>query len=209
MTGYTRLMARAARAGGRCRSRRRHGGRAWSASGSCSGPAPAWVSVAFYVWGALLGILLISQFWTLANDIYDPRQAKRLFGFIGGGATLGGIDRLGADRADRRNAGRHQRRCCCSAATLICSACVVATILGREQAAAGAGAPTARRSAASRMAEAFDAAARSRHMQIIALVISFGAVGAAILEQQVNMAAEASRARRRPIRSALPGQIRF
>ena len=49
--------------------------------------------MAFYVWGALLGILLISQFWTLANDIYDPRQAKRLFGFIGGGAQLGGIDR--------------------------------------------------------------------------------------------------------------------
>src|SRR6185436_16373729 len=36
-----------------------------------------WVSVAFYVWGALLGILLISQFWTLANGIYYPRQAKR------------------------------------------------------------------------------------------------------------------------------------
>ena len=49
-----------------------------------------WVSVAFYVLGLMLGILLISQFWTLANDIYDPRQARRLFGFIGGGASLGG-----------------------------------------------------------------------------------------------------------------------
>jgi AAA family ATP:ADP antiporter len=38
-----------------------------------------WVSVAFYVWGGILGILLISQFWTLANGIYDPRQAKRSF----------------------------------------------------------------------------------------------------------------------------------
>src|SRR5215207_4292016 len=37
-----------------------------------------WVSVAFYVWGALLGILLISEFWTLANGIYEPRQAKRI-----------------------------------------------------------------------------------------------------------------------------------
>ena len=46
--------------------------------------------VAFYVYGMLFGILLISQFWTLANDIYDPRQARRLFGFIGGGASLGG-----------------------------------------------------------------------------------------------------------------------
>ena len=33
---------------------------------------------------------MISQFWTLANDVYDPRQAKRIFGFIGGGASLGG-----------------------------------------------------------------------------------------------------------------------
>ena len=50
-----------------------------------------WVSVAFYVAALLLGVLLISQFWTLANIVYDPRQAKRLFGFIGGGAPLGGI----------------------------------------------------------------------------------------------------------------------
>ena len=50
-----------------------------------------WVSVAFYVAGLILGVLLISQFWTLANIVYDPRQAKRLFGFIGGGAPLGGV----------------------------------------------------------------------------------------------------------------------
>ena len=45
----------------------------------------------FYLWGLILGALLISQFWTLANGIYDPRQAKRLFGFIGGGVMLGGV----------------------------------------------------------------------------------------------------------------------
>src|SRR5687767_13805520 len=52
--------------------------------------AQEWASVAFYVLGLILGILLISQFWTLANDVYDARQAKRLFGFIGGGSSLGG-----------------------------------------------------------------------------------------------------------------------
>ena len=49
-----------------------------------------WVTVAFYLFGQILGVLLISQFWTLANDVYDARQAKRLFGFIGAGASLGG-----------------------------------------------------------------------------------------------------------------------
>ena len=43
----------------------------------------------------ILSILLISQFWTLANDVYDPRQAKRIFGFIGGGASLGGATGAG------------------------------------------------------------------------------------------------------------------
>ena len=46
-----------------------------------------WVSAAFYLFGQVLGTLLLSQFWTVANDIYDPRQARRLFGFIGGGAS--------------------------------------------------------------------------------------------------------------------------
>jgi len=31
-----------------------------------------WVSVAFYLMALLLGVLLISQFWTLANLVYDP-----------------------------------------------------------------------------------------------------------------------------------------
>jgi len=49
------------------------------------------VAVAFYVFGRLFGILVISQFWTLANEVYDARQARRLFGFIGGGSSLGGV----------------------------------------------------------------------------------------------------------------------
>jgi AAA family ATP:ADP antiporter len=57
------------------------------------GAGSGWTSVdvGFYLFGQIYGILLISQFWTLANIIFDPRQAKRLFGFIGGGASLGGI----------------------------------------------------------------------------------------------------------------------
>ena len=49
-----------------------------------------WVSVALYILGLIFAILLVSQFWSLANAVYDPRQAKRLFGFIGGGTSLGG-----------------------------------------------------------------------------------------------------------------------
>jgi AAA family ATP:ADP antiporter len=53
--------------------------------------ARSWVPVVFYVFTSIVYGMLASQFWLLANHLYDPRQAKRLFGVIGGGALLGGI----------------------------------------------------------------------------------------------------------------------
>ncbi len=46
---------------------------------------------AFYVWVELLGGLLIVQFWTLGNEIFTSRQAKRLFAVIGGGGVIANI----------------------------------------------------------------------------------------------------------------------
>lgn len=45
----------------------------------------------FYIWVALAGLILVSQFWLLANSIFNPREAKRLFGVVGAGAIAGGI----------------------------------------------------------------------------------------------------------------------
>jgi len=50
-----------------------------------------WFLYLFYVWVALYAVLAASQFWVLANLVYNVREAKRLFGFIGSGAILGGI----------------------------------------------------------------------------------------------------------------------
>ncbi|MGB3545938.1 MAG: hypothetical protein WBA17_03140 [Saprospiraceae bacterium] len=51
----------------------------------------AHVAFWFYLWVALFGLLSASQFWMMANLVFDIRQAKRLFGFIGAGAIAGGI----------------------------------------------------------------------------------------------------------------------
>lgn len=48
-------------------------------------------SGAFYVWGKIFPVLLVSQFWLVGSLIFDTRQAKRLFGPIGVGLILGGI----------------------------------------------------------------------------------------------------------------------
>jgi ATP/ADP translocase/HEAT repeat protein/CRP-like cAMP-binding protein len=146
----------------------------------------AWVSVAFYVWGALLGILLISQFWTLANGIYDPRQAKRLFGFIGGGVMLGGMTGSGLTALIIETVGTNALLLW-SAATLLACMAIVAAILGREQRPVSLAGEEER---GVTMARAIQLLRGSRQIQIIAVVISFGAFGAALLDQQVNMAAE-------------------
>ncbi|MBI3997248.1 MAG: MFS transporter [Candidatus Omnitrophica bacterium] len=49
------------------------------------------VTGAFYIWVAIFSVLVVTLFWLVANDLYHPREAKRLFGFIGSGGILGGI----------------------------------------------------------------------------------------------------------------------
>ncbi|OGX28508.1 MAG: hypothetical protein A3B78_00195 [Omnitrophica WOR_2 bacterium RIFCSPHIGHO2_02_FULL_67_20] len=53
-------------------------------------PIP-WLAGAFYVWVNIFSVLVVTLFWLVANDLYRPREAKRLFGFIGSGGILGGI----------------------------------------------------------------------------------------------------------------------
>jgi hypothetical protein len=51
------------------------------------GPIVAFV----YLHVAGLGAILLSTFWSLANEAFDPREAKRRFPRIAGAGTIGGI----------------------------------------------------------------------------------------------------------------------
>jgi ATP:ADP antiporter, AAA family len=50
-----------------------------------------WIAAAFYVWVSTFNLLTISVFWSLMADIFSSDQAKRLFGFIAAGGTVGTI----------------------------------------------------------------------------------------------------------------------
>jgi AAA family ATP:ADP antiporter len=50
-----------------------------------------WVAASFFVWTSTFNLLTISVFWSLMADIYSRAQAKRLFGFIAAGGTVGTI----------------------------------------------------------------------------------------------------------------------
>jgi AAA family ATP:ADP antiporter len=50
-----------------------------------------WVLYGFYIWSAIVGLVAVAQFWTLANDMFNPREGKRLFGILTAAGTLGGM----------------------------------------------------------------------------------------------------------------------
>lgn len=45
----------------------------------------------FYVWVNCFGVIAPVQAWSFANSLFDTRQARRLFGLVGAGASFGAI----------------------------------------------------------------------------------------------------------------------
>lgn len=45
----------------------------------------------FFIFASVFNLLIISVFWGFLVDLFRPSQAKRLFGFVGLGGTLGGV----------------------------------------------------------------------------------------------------------------------
>jgi ATP/ADP translocase/HEAT repeat protein/CRP-like cAMP-binding protein len=158
------------------------------------------VSVLFYLAGLILGILLISQFWTLANLVYDPRQAKRLFGFIGAGSSLGGFVGSMVTRQYVKQIGSNNV-ILISAAIMILCVLIVITIIVRERLTDLSGTVEGEQGIGWRQALAL--LRKSEHLQLIALVITFAALGANIIEQQLLLAAQATKGQESAIASFL------
>lgn len=53
--------------------------------------SPDVMAIAFYLHTALFGPVLISAFWSLINERFDPHSAKRAVARISAGGTLGGV----------------------------------------------------------------------------------------------------------------------
>jgi AAA family ATP:ADP antiporter len=130
-----------------------------------------WIAVAFYILSLILAVLLISQFWTLANDVYDPRQAKRIFGFLGGGASLGGATGAAITAFLVETIGA-RNMLLLGAAIMMVSVAIVMTVLKREESAGTSDATQTGEEKGTTGSEAIALLKSSRHLQIIAMVIA-------------------------------------
>jgi len=48
-----------------------------------------WLIYAFNVWVKLFSIVMVTQGWVVASNVFNPREAKRVYGLLGAGAVLG------------------------------------------------------------------------------------------------------------------------
>ena len=60
---------------------------------------PRPISIVIYIHQTLLGPILVSGFWSIVSERFDPRSARKAIGTVGFGATIGGLG--GAILAER------------------------------------------------------------------------------------------------------------
>ncbi len=53
--------------------------------------AGVWVGRVFFIWVSVYNLFVVSVFWSFMTDFYRPSQAKRLFGLVAVGGTLGAV----------------------------------------------------------------------------------------------------------------------
>jgi ATP:ADP antiporter, AAA family len=56
-----------------------------------SGIERAYVAQAFFIWVSVFNLFVVSVFWSFMADLFSNQQARRLFGFIAAGGTVGAL----------------------------------------------------------------------------------------------------------------------
>ncbi len=53
--------------------------------------APTYIARTFFIWTSVFNLFVVSVFWSFMTDLYSNAQARRLFGFIAAGGTVGAL----------------------------------------------------------------------------------------------------------------------
>jgi len=168
-----------------------------------AGQFPRAVAAAVYLHVGSLGSVLISWFWSLINERFDPRTARHFIARIAGGATLGGL--LGGILAERLAkpvgltgmlpvlAGLHLG---CGGLTLVLRAPGTRGPLpARPAPATGLTEPSAPTTEKAGLSLLW----RASYIRDLALLVSLSAIGAALLDYALKAQAAASYGRGAPL----------
>ncbi|MFB3826655.1 MAG: hypothetical protein ACE15B_07790 [Bryobacteraceae bacterium] len=138
-----------------------------------AGERPGIAAVVCYLHVGGVATVLISGFWSVVNERFDPRTAKRQMGRIAGGGTAGGV--LGGILAERLGAhfGIQATLAALAVLHVLCSAAVKALGDRKAEASAPAQAPAP---------GALGVLARAPYLRGLAWLVLLGAASAASLD---------------------------
>jgi ATP/ADP translocase len=144
-----------------------------------------------YVWVSLFGAITASQFWLLATHVFDAREARRVFAWIGVGGILGGILGGGITNRVANWFGTESL-------LLLCAAMMATTIVLLERVASLAGSHVKDDAASGDTHEApkgkalFRKVRESRHLTMLVLLLSVAVVVEAFIDYQYKYIAKQS-----------------
>ncbi|MBX3315919.1 MAG: hypothetical protein KF902_03535 [Phycisphaeraceae bacterium] len=147
-----------------------------------AGKPPLWLAYAFYIWLSVFNLFVVSIFWSVMTDVHNSDEAKRLFGAIGVGGTLGAMGGAAATGTLTGVLGpeRMGYLLLLSAGVLEVAVWVARAILRRERARPDSAANSPREPGP-RPLDGFRLLARSTYLQKVALYMFLFTVTATVL----------------------------
>jgi HEAT repeat protein/MFS family permease len=141
-----------------------------------------------YVWVSLFGAITASQFWLLANYAFNPREARRLFGWLALGGIVGGMIGGGATKMLAPIFGTEWLLALVAVlmgATIILVR-RVAAIVPREVREAVADARTKDETTK----HVFQQVRQSRHLSLLMLLLTFSVIVEALIDYEYKVSAK-------------------
>ncbi|MBN1221820.1 MAG: MFS transporter [Candidatus Aminicenantes bacterium] len=152
-----------------------------------------WISMIYWIWADIFTIMTVTQFWITINDIYHPRQAKRLVGFLVSGGLLGGISGSLLSAFFARSLGTENLLLICPVLLLPCIA--VIHFVYKKSPKLGE-APTARDAAVKRSRigykESFDIVRKSRYLLLLSSIMGVSVITTTLVDFQFNSVVESA-----------------
>jgi AAA family ATP:ADP antiporter len=141
----------------------------------------------FYVWVNCFGVIAPVQAWIYTNSLFDTRQAKRLFGLIGAGASLGAITGGALARFLVEAVGGTVNMMLVLAALILLAAGIVMTANLRIR---RRGTPRGSRPGRQAFAESLRQIRQSRYLRLMAAVVFLVAIVTQWLAFQLSLRAD-------------------
>ena len=127
------------------------------------------IAIAYFLWVGVFNVMVISQYWAFANDLYTEEQGKRLFPLIGIGSSLGAW--VGSIRAGTLIEQSGPWRLLAGAAAILVVCAILAGVIDR---AAGRSAPARTKQTDEKLASGksgFGMVLADRYLMLIAVLV--------------------------------------